>query len=424
MKREMWIAAAAAVLVLVSGCKGSHNQNSTDARALNAVVDAEPLDILIDDDVKVTGLALGSTSSFADFTAGSRDLKIRSSTSQTVLIEKTQDFGSGSNSTLLMYGKRSSILTQLLTDDTTSPSSGHFRVRVANLASDTSAVDLYVTAGAISSSGAVISAAGFGAVTGAAEVASGSLRVTLTSSGTQDILFQSAPQTFSDGTNITIVVLPTLGGKLVNAVVLGQGSSSSGTLLANPLARVKAVNGVPDSTALNFKADGTVLLSSVPYLGSSSYVTTASGTHTLQVEASNVPGTTIASLAKQMDPARDYTALAVGNLAAVQLVAITDDNSLPVPGFAKLRFVNAQTGSTGVDVLVNFASQTSGLAFPTASTYYQLAPSLTYTITFSTPGGITVISTLTPVELDAGAVYTAYLFGTQAAPQARLVRDR
>ena len=57
-----WIAAALCALALVSGCKGSHNQNSTTMRALQAVPDAEPLDILVDSDVKVSALTLGATS--------------------------------------------------------------------------------------------------------------------------------------------------------------------------------------------------------------------------------------------------------------------------------------------------------------------------------------------------------------------------
>ncbi len=425
MMKNLWIAAAIAVLTLVSGCKSSgHAQNSTDMRSLNAVVDSEPLDVLVDSDVKVSALPFGSTSGHSQFDSGTRDVQVRSSTAQTILSDKSVSFSSGINNTLLIYGKRASILSQVITDDTTTPSSGHFRIRIINLSPDTGPVDLYVTSGAISSSGAIIPGATFGTLTGAAEVTNGSLAVTLTTSGTQDILFQSTAQNFSDNSTYTIVVLPSLGGKLVSAVLLTQGSNGSGTLLQNPFARVKAVNGIPDSTALNFKADGTVLLSSVPFTGSSSYVTTAAGSRALQIEASNVPGTNIASLTKQLDPSRDYSAVAVGILAAPQLVAFADDNSLPSSGFAKIRFANALVGSTGVDVLLNFASQTTGLAFATASTYYQVAPSLTYTITFATPGGVSVIATLTPVELDAGAIYTAYLLGTGSSAQVKLVRDR
>jgi hypothetical protein len=184
------------------------------------------------------------------------------------------------------------------------------------------------------------------------------------------------------------------------------------------------VNGVPDSTALNFKSNGTTLLSNVPFTGSSSYVTTTAGARTLTIENSAVPGTTIATLPATLNAAVDYTMLAVNNLPQVQLALLTDDNTLPGTGFAKIRFVNAQVGSTAVDVLVNFASQASGIAFKTASGYYQLAPALDYTITFATPGGVNVIAKLSPAQLDANAIYTAYLFGTQSAPTVKLVRDR
>jgi hypothetical protein len=77
-----------------------------------------------------------------------------------------------------------------------------------------------------------------------------------------------------------------------------------------------------------------------------------------------------------------------------------------------------------VDVLLNFATQSTNVAALSASPYYQTAAGTNYTIGFTTPGGVTVITALTGVQLDAGSVYSAYLFGTQAAPQAKLVRDR
>jgi hypothetical protein len=425
MKKHLWIVAAVAALTLLPGCKGKNAQNTANMRAVHAVVDAEPLDILIDTNVQVSALTFGATSPISSFGSGAHDVQVRSSTAQTILSDKSISFSSGTNSTLVVYGKRAAMQTQVLIDDTVSPASGNFRVRALNLAPDAGAVDLYVTTGSIStSSGSIVPAASYAALTGAAELATGSRQITLTTSGTQDILFQSAAQNFSDNSTYTVVVLPSLGGKLLSVVLLTQGSNPTGTSLQNPLARVKAVNGITDAPALNFKADGTVLLTSVPFMGSSSYVTTAAGSHTLQIEASNVPGTNIVSNVKQLDPARDFSAVAFGTLATPSLLAFPDDNSLPTSGFGKIRFVNAQVGSGTVDVLVNFAAQTTGLAFGAASTYFQVTPSLTYTITFATPGGVTVIATLTPVEIDAGAIYTAYLFGTASTPQIRLVRDR
>ena len=419
------MAAFAVVLALVAGCKGQHNQNSTDMRALNAVVDAEPLDVLVDDDVKHAGLALGSTSVYSNFSSGSRDVKVRSSSNQTVLLDKSVAFASGAASTLVVYGKRSSMSTLLLVDDTSNPSSGKFKIRMVGLSPDAGAVDLYVTAGTdISAAPATLSTVGYGLASDYVEVAAGSYRMTFTTAGTRDIIFQSSVQSLSEGAKLTIAVFPAVGGKLVNAVLLTGGSDGSGTFVPNPFSRLKAVNAVPDSTALTFKADGATLLSNVPFMGSSSYVTTSTGARSLQLEASNVPGTSLTTLAKQLAPARDYSIVALNNIGQVQLVAFDDDNSLPVSGFARLRFVNALAGSTTVDALVNFASQTSNLGFANASPYYQLAAGTNYTITFATAGGITAISSLTSGELDVNGVYTVYLFGTFANPQTRLIRDR
>lgn len=425
MKR-IWLATAAiAVLALLGGCKNSgHNQNSTDMRVLNAVADAEPLDVLVDDDVKQAAVALGTTTGYSEFSSGTHDVKIRSSSLTTVLADKSVSLGSGANSTLVIYGKRSTMSTLVLADDSTNPSSGHFKVRVVGLSPDAGAVDLYISTSDVTTVPATVGGVGIGAVTDYIEVVPGSYKLTFTSAGTKDVLFQSPSMAFADGAIVTVGVFPTVGGKLVNGVVLTSGSSASGTFIPNPLGRLKAVNAVPDSSTFNFKADGTTLLSNVPFGGSSSYVTLASGARTLQLEASNVPGSILTSLSQTINPAGDYTVVAVNNLAQVQLVTFADDNTLPVSGFAKVRFANAMVGSTTVDALVNFASQASGLPYKGASSYYQLAAGTTYTFTFATPGGVSVITAVSPVEIDAGGVYTMYLMGSAAAPQAKLVRDR
>ncbi|HXF81074.1 MAG TPA: DUF4397 domain-containing protein [Usitatibacter sp.] len=425
--KKIWIAAFLAALAVLSGChNGGHAQNSTDMRALNAVPDAEPLDVLIDDDVKASALTLGQTSGFSEFDSGTRDVKVRSSTSQSVLSDKSVSFSSGVFQTLLVYGKRAAIQTQLLADDVTTIDSGQLRVRVANLASDAGPVDIYL-ASPVTTAPVIVGGAAFGTVTGSAEIAPGSYPIIVTASGTQDVLFQSAPQAFAAGTYYTIVVVPTQGGKQVNAVLLTQGQSGTGTFLQNPLSRLKAVNDVTDSNTINFKVDGTAVLLNVPFAGSSSYVTTNSGTHNAQIEQSNVPGTNIATLSNNFLAARDYTILATGTVGAASLAALLDDNTLPAAGFAKIRFVNGLNGGGSVDVLVNFALQASAIPFAGQSSYYQLAPSTTtsgYTITFTTAGGVTVIATLTNIELDAGGVYTAYVVGTPASAQIKLVRDR
>jgi len=425
MRNWGWVAALLAAVALVAGChNGGHAQNSTDMRAINAIAGAEPIDVLVDDDVKIAGLAYGATSQFSEFGDGTHDVKVRSSTSQTIFFDKSLSFGSGASTTLLVFGTRSSVSAVQLLDDTTNPtSSSDFKLRVAASAADAGPVDVYVTQSTdISASPATIAGAVVGATTDYVEGVAGTYRITVTVSGTKDILFQSPPENLLANTSYAFAVVSSGGGKLVNGILLVQGEGGAGTFITNPFGRIKAVNAVPDSTAFNFKADGATLLSNVPFAGASNYVTLASGTKNVQIEASNVPGTTVASLSQPVDPARDYSIVAVNRLANAQLIAFTDDNSLPSAGFAKLRFANVLVDSPGTDVLVNFATQAQGLAYKTVSSYFTLAPSLTYTITFTTPGGVQVVSQLGPVEIDAGGVYTAYLMGTASSPQARTSR--
>jgi hypothetical protein len=421
MKRIGWIVACLAVLVLQSGCHPTEKTPSGDLRVVNAVVDAESLDVLVDDSAKATGIAADVTASASSITQGTHDIKIRSSTTGAQLLDKQVAF-SGATQTMVLYGHRSAISVMLLTDATTSPSSGKLKVRTANLSPEAPLVDTYVTSTDIASAAATISGVGVGASSDFVEISPGNAVITFTTAGTQDILFQSPTRAFTAGATVTFLVFPSAGGKLVNAVVVNTGGDSA--FVANASARVKAVNAIADSTLLNYKADGATLLSNVPFGASSTYVTTAAAAHSLQIEAANVPGVTIVQASRTLDPARDYSMVAVGHINQPAVLVLADENYTPAASSARLRFVNALDGGASVDALVNFASQTTGIAPNSASAYFTLAQSTTYTLAFTTSGGVTVLASLTPAELDAAGVYTFYLLGTAAAPQARLVRDR
>ena len=426
--RNIWgLVALSVVLALGSACHKGKNQNSTDVRVVNSVAASAPIDILIDGDVKLAGVAYGVTSSFAEFGSGDHELVVRNTTTQTVLYDKTMSFGSGATTTLVVYGNPAAVGVLQLDDSTTSPSSSaNFKIRTVDGSPDAAAVDVFVTqANDISSAPATFSGALYGAASGFAEAPAGNYNIFVTIAGTKDILYQTTSTiALAANTDYTFVVVPSGGGKLANGVLYAQGSNGTGTYLPNTFGRVKAVNGVPDSVGLTFKVDGTPVLSAVPFAGNSSYVSALAGSRTISVEASNVPGVSLTSTQLQINPARDYTIAAVNALAQVSLVAFVDDNTLPGAGLAKIRFGNLEVGSTNVDVLLNFANQVSALPYATVSSYYSVGPSLTYTISFTSAGGVTVIATLSPVELDAGGVYTAYLVGTPSAPRIVLSRDR
>jgi len=412
-------------VVGLAGChNGGSKQNSTNMRVLNAVADAEPLDVLVDSDQKFGAVAPNTVTGYANFDSGTRDTQARSSTNQSILLDKQVSYGSDATGTLLLYGHRSTMQASFVPDDTTAPSSGHARIRAVGLAPDAGPVDVYLTPTDISAGPPILTSVTFGNTSSVTEIPSGTYKIIVTTAGTQEILLQSSTTvSVGAGDNDTIAVMPTLGGKLVNAAFLQQGVNGAAVVITNPLARLKAVNGLTDTT-VNVKLDGNTLLSNVPFAASSTYLTTSSGSHTVSVEPVNVPGSTIASVTSTLTAGRDYTAVTAGTGAAARMAILTDDNSLPNTGFAKIRFVNALADGATVDVLLNFAQEATAIPSIGASSYFQTAAGTNYTISFTTPGGITVIASLTNVELDALNVYTAYLFGTSSNAQVRLVRDR
>lgn len=421
MKLRSLLVIFLAALVL-AGCKNSGtNQNSTNLRTLHAVPDAEALDILVDGDVKTPALAFGAVSASTNFNSGTRALKARSATNGAILLERSQALGSSANYTMVLVGKRASINNLMLLDDITAPASGKFKVRSAGFTPDVGAVDVYVVPGAITDVSATIGGVGFSIVSDYIELAAGNYRIVFTAGGTKDVVFEAPARAFADGGKYTVGVFPSVGGRLANAIVL---TPDSGTVINNTQARIKAVNAIPDSPSLNFKVDATTPFSNVPYQGVSSYVNATVGSRSLQIEASNVPGTNLATLTKQLDAARDYTVVAVGTLAAPSVVALNDDNSFPATNFAKVRFVNLRADTVAVDVLLNFVSQATAIAPRTASAYYPLAAATTYSVSFTTPGGVTVLATLDTGNLESAGVYSVYLFGNTAGTAAKLVRDR
>lgn len=416
------MAMTAAAALLIGGCKGDHNQNTAQLRVLHAVVDSEPLNVEVDDEVKHSGVALNATTSYTEVPSGTHDFKIRSSTGGTQLLQRSLAMGNGDHYTLVVFGKRTSMGTLLIGDNTSSPSSGKFKLRAGGFSSDVGAADMYLASGDLSAATVTFTSVNPGTLTEFAEFSPGAYRFIFTVPGTREVVFESPSIDFSEGARVTVASMPTASARLANAVMLTEDSGSQ--FLPNPRVRMKAVNAIAGSDGYSFKADATTLLSAVPYGGNSSYVITSAGARTLQIESSGVPGVASATLEATLDAGADYTAVALNSTTQPRLVVFKDDNTPPASGYAKIRFVHALAGTTSVDALINFATQAAGLPSQGASSYYPVVAGEGYTLTFAGPGGVAVIASLADVEIISGAVYTAYLVGQTGSAQARLVRDR
>lgn len=412
-------------LLCLASCGGSGRpQNSVDVRLFNAVADSEPLDLLIDDSPASTGIAFGATGPYTNYTFGSRIVKVRSSTTGAVLAQVEASFGPNGIYTMVVQGTRSAMTLVPMNEDNTQLPSGRMRLRLLGGAPERAGLDLYITPTVdISAATPQVAGVPFGAVGTYVTLDGGSYAITVTENGTKEILFQAAPQEYTAGTRATIAALSSSGGKLVSAVLLPTLGESR--VLGNTLSRVKAVNAVPGSTPYNFRSDGVLVFASVPYQAASDYVSTASGSRALRLEPANVPGSTAATLAATLAPARDHTVIAMGTAASPHLTYFTDDNTAPGTGQARVRFANVRADGIAVDV-----RRSAGTAVTTVT---GIGPGIITPGTLVTGGeaqtiefvaGGSVVASPGGVALEAGGVYTVYLFGTASSLSARIVRDR
>ncbi|QJR14595.1 DUF4397 domain-containing protein [Usitatibacter palustris] len=425
MKKFGWLGLVVVACALLAACSNEgRNQNSADLRVVHAVPGLDAIDVLVNDDPKASGVTYTNISEFTNFKAGSRNVKVRTSANGTVIVERDLAFIDGTRTTMLVVGFPNAVATLQLLDDYFSPRNNKIAVRLASATINLLPVDLYFgTSADISNATPLIGGVGFGNTSQYIEMDEGTYTVILTESGTKNIMFQAAPRAFGGGSENTIVSFPANGGGLTNAMLL---TMDGGTFVANPLARVKYANAILGST-LNFRANGVAFANDTVYTSvATSYTTVASGARTLTIESSNVPGTSIATLAKTLDAAGDFTVVAVNTLAAPELVVFTDANIFPATTVANVRYANVLPSAAAVDVVVNTESKATNLAFKSATvtTPITLAADTTYTFTFKRAGTETVIATLAGVALEPAAVYTVWLFGPDSGPIIRVVRDR
>ena len=104
------------LIAVLTGCKATEELKTTaQIRVVHAIPDAEALTIKIKDgDTKVSSIATGSTITYQTFDSASKEYEIRSATDGTVLATRTMSFNGGSHYTLILSGRRGSMVTSTL----------------------------------------------------------------------------------------------------------------------------------------------------------------------------------------------------------------------------------------------------------------------------------------------------------------------
>jgi hypothetical protein len=146
-------------------------------------------------------------------------------------------------------------------------------------------------------------------------------------------------------------------------------------------AEVRIVHASPDAPDVDVLVNDSVELMGVPYKGVSGY---------LPVDAENDPNfkinaasttTTVIDATPDLLPESRYTLLAVGELANIEPLLLTDDTPAPATGFLKVRVLHASPTAAPVDIYVTsptedistVAPTLTSVAFKSSSDYLEIA---------------------------------------------------
>ena len=178
-------------------------------------------------------------------------------------------------------------------------------------------------------------------------------------------------------------------------------------------ARVRVVHASPDAPAVDVLVDDAVALSNVSYLATSNYLELADGGHNVNVNAAGT-STTVIDADVDLADGTDYTLIASGLLDAIAPIVLTDDNSTPPAGTARVRAIHGAPSAPAVDVYVTAPEADlettspvlSSVAFGDVADYLEV-PAGDYQVRVTPAGSKTVVIDSGALTLASGQVRTA-----------------
>ena len=178
-------------------------------------------------------------------------------------------------------------------------------------------------------------------------------------------------------------------------------------------AGVRVVHASPDAPSVDVLVDDAQVLSSVPYLGSSSYLDVPAGSRNVKVNAAG-SSTTVIDADFPVTAGIDYTVIAGGLVADIAPIVLEDDRAAPPAGNVKVRAVHAAPSAPAVDIYVtapgaDLEAETpalTGVPFGAASDYLTV-PAGDYQVRVTPAGSTTVVIDSGTLTLASGQVRTA-----------------
>jgi len=294
---------------------------------------------------------------------------------------------------------------------------GSARLFVLHGAADAPQVDVFVTVpGADLEASAPVGTFSFKETIGPAEVAAGDYQIRVTAAGDPSaVVFDSGTLTLNDGDDLTVTAVPnTSGGAAAISLVALTGTGSLEILDVDTPTSLQVVHASPDAPAVDVVVDGGVLVPSLAFPDATGFVETPAGTYNVAVTAAGNPGAVvIGPVDLDLAAGTRYSVLAVGELAAIEPLILTDDPRR-VSTNAKVRIVHASPTAADVDIYVTAVGADIGVEAPTleniafkANTGFLALPAGDYDVTVTPTGSKTAAIGPATISVLDGGIYTA-----------------
>ncbi|MFB6170242.1 MAG: DUF4397 domain-containing protein [Haloarculaceae archaeon] len=218
----------------------------------------------------------------------------------------------------------------------------------------------------------------------------------------------------TDGTTDGTTMGTTDGGTTDGGTTTETTTETETTTQGTAMARVGHLS--PNAPNVDVYVDGDVVLSDVPFGTISDYLELPAGAHTIRITPAGDSETTVFEGDVTVEADQVYTALAIGEVGEnvdqpFQPLVLTDNNTPPDSGTARLRVVHASPDAPAVDVTAGDTVLFDGLAFGDSG--YTEVPAGDYTVqirpdTESNDGDVVAEFDVT---LEGQQVYSAFAAG-------------
>jgi len=406
------------------GCGGGGDALNARVRLLN--VSAYPaLDLYVDDDREVENVGYGAAGDYAGVTDGSVDIALTRNGSNTEILSDGVSLSSDERYTVVAYGWQGHLEYTLIREDEDEPDDDDVTaLSVFNAAPDAGDLDIYLTASgdALEDATPVASTVAGGNRSSFADVDAGTYRLRITAAGDlDDLRLDVQGVVLRGGKVLNLVVAPGSSGVLVDAVGLEQRGDA--TAYTNTMARVRVIAAAAGNATVRAVTGSTSLLGTrvSPTIGG--YLLLDAGALSVDV---TVGGTTTTTVTTTLDAGTDVTLLVYGDSADPQVNVVIDDNRLPFDrSDVNMRLVNAVDGiSGGLDLTLNYGNVASDVSYGEVSAFSAETPTSAGLLEVYSPLYADPLFTIEDLALNAGSVYTVYMFGTGDSPVGVLREER